>query len=331
MSLRHLRVPGADSGLSPISLSIAQDVEIRDGLYSALSETPWLRIDFKGRAPAGRWVRLTYLASLLDPLVRPLVRCFIGDRHHDEILPGALFGRAVWIGLIPEGAEEIWISPTNRRGPFGFSIESIAALSIAELIWRCMRRNPGRCLTGLGARLVGLRFAADNEFRRVLSATRLKDYHAWRTIRRRDLDLTCLDLPRTNWENGPRIRFVTTSQAGDQKGVQSIISQLGVQPYPRWTLAVVSSSESGEIPRSMSATSGQRIISLEPDAMAHEVLEGLSDDDIVAPIRPGDRLPAYTVAVLAEAIIQHPASGIFYGDQEFVGPDGKYGNSFVAA
>ncbi len=63
--------------------------------------------------------------------------------------------------------------------------------------------------------------------------------------------------------------------------------------------------------------------------MAHEVLEGLSDDDIVAPIWPGDQLPAYAVAVLAEAAIQHPASEIFYGDQEFIGPDGKYGNPLL--
>lgn len=329
MSLQHFRGPSADTGLPSISLSAARDVEVSGGLYSAISETPWLRIDFQGQPPAGRWIRLTYLASLLDPLVRPLVRCFVGDRHHDEILPGALFGRAVWIGLIPEGAEEIWISPTNRRGPFGFSIESIAKLSSAELIWRCLRQNPGRCLTGLGARLVGLRFAGDNEFRRVLSAARLKDYHAWRSIRRRDLDLACLDAPRANWENGPRIRFVTCLPSGERDGVQPILSELRAQPYPRWTLTVISSSASSEIRGSNSATSCERIILLGPDAMACELLEGLSEHDIVAPVSPGDRLPAYAVAVLAEAAVQHPASDIFYGDQEYLGPDGKYGNPLL--
>lgn len=148
MNSRHLADACQDTGPPSISLSVAKDVEVKDWRYSALSETPWLRIDFKGAPPAGRWISLTYFASLFDPLVRPLMRCFIGNSYHDEILPGALFGRAIWLGLIPEGTEEIWISPTNRLGPFGFSIESIAMLSTAELIWRCLRRNPGRCVTG---------------------------------------------------------------------------------------------------------------------------------------------------------------------------------------
>lgn len=185
MNSRHLADACQDTGPPSISLSVAKDVEVKDWRYSALSETPWLRIDFKGAPPAGRWISLTYFASLFDPLVRPLMRCFIGNSYHDEILPGALFGRAIWLGLIPEGTEEIWISPTNRLGPFGFSIESIAMLSTAELIWRCLRRNPGRCVTGLGARLIGLRYAANTEFRRVLSATRLEDYDAWRKLRLR--------------------------------------------------------------------------------------------------------------------------------------------------
>ena len=324
MNSRHLADACQDTGPPSISLSVAKDVEVKDWRYSALSETPWLRIDFKGAPPAGRWISLTYFASLFDPLVRPLMRCFIGNSYHDEILPGALFGRAIWLGLIPEGTEEIWISPTNRLGPFGFSIESIAMLSTAELIWRCLRRNPGRCVTGLGARLIGLRYAANTEFRRVLSATRLEDYDAWRKLRLRDFDLTNLDVPRINWESGPRIRFVTDLQSGNLAGAQSFVSQLCAQPYPHWTLAVISPVAIGELLGAKSAASSARVITVGPGATNYEALEGLSNDDFVAPITVGDRSPAYAVAVLAEAASQHPATEIFYGDQEFIDPGGRH-------
>jgi O-antigen biosynthesis protein len=329
---RRLRDTGQDvgqdagqaAGRPSIALSLAQDVEIQDRRYFALSETPWLRIDFDGPPPAGRWIRFTYSASLLDPLIRPLLRCFIGSSYHDEILPGALLGRAVWQGLIPAGTQEIWISPTNRLGAFGFSIDSIAVLSTAELIWRCMRGNPIRCLRGLGARLIGLTYVADTEFRRVLSQTPLADYARWRKLRLRDLDLTGLDMPRTNWELGPNIRFVTVLASGDLAAVQPLIAQLGAQPYPNWSVAVIAPQPLHEARPSKADCSIARIMRLSPSAMAAELLEGLSDDDFIAPIATGDTSPAYAVAVLAEAAQQDPAADIFYADQEVIDQDGRH-------
>jgi GT2 family glycosyltransferase len=312
------------SSLPSVSLSVAKDVEVKDRSYLALTEEPWLRVDFNGPLPVGRWIRLAYSASMFDPLVRPLMRCFIGESHNDEILPGALFGRAVWLGLIPEGTEEIWISPTNRDGPFGFSLESIVTLSTAELIWRCMRKNPGRCLKGLGARLVGLRYSANVEFRRVLSATRLKDYDAWRKHRLRDLDRTNLEVPRTNWEDGPHIRFVTFMQPGSSASVQALVSDLSAQPYPHWTLAIFSQSGIDELAGLNVGDHKARIIAAGPGATVYEVLEGLSDTDFIAPISVGDRIPAYAVAVLAETANQNLATEMFYGDQELIGSDGRH-------
>jgi O-antigen biosynthesis protein len=320
----HFAAAPRDCGLSSVSLSVAQDVAVEDRRYTALSEEPWLHIDINGSSLAGCWITLTYFASLFDPLARPVLRCFIGNSHHDEILPGALFGRTVWLGLIPEGTKEIWISPTNRPGPFGFAIDSITPLSTAELVWRCMRRNPRRCLTGLGAGLIGWRYAANTEFRRVLSATRLEDYDAWRKLRLRDLDLTNLDVPRTNWKNGPRIRFVTSLRSGGWAGVRALISDLRAQPYPHWTLAVVSPLGIDELVGSKVDASNAHVINVKPDAAARAVLEGLSDDDFIAPIAMGDRIPAYAVAALAEAASQYPATEIFYGDQEFVDADGRH-------
>src|ERR1700722_2243787 len=88
-----------------------KDVEIREDAYLALSNSPWLRLDFNGPIPAGCWIELTYAASLFDPLVRPVVRCFTGKSYYDEILPGALFGRAIWLGPVPRATRDVWISP----------------------------------------------------------------------------------------------------------------------------------------------------------------------------------------------------------------------------
>lgn len=305
------------------SLSLAKDVEIRDGSYFALSETPWLRIDFKGPPPTDRWIRLTYVASFFDPLARPVIRCFVEGRHHDEILPAALLGRAMWLGHIPQGTHEIWISPTNRIGAFGFAIESLARVAATELVWRCLRRNPLRCLAGLAARVAGLRTTAETEFRRVLSATRLEDYAEWRKLRLRDLDLTHLDRPRTDWQSGPRVRFITTSQDDASTDWHSLVCSLARQPYPRWSLAVVCHPKNGDRSRPANDVPDAGIVALRPDATVKEALEGLSEDDLVALIAAGDRLPAYAVGVLAEAASRSPAIEVFYGDQDFLDSEGR--------
>lgn len=322
MSARKVRDAARPAHPSRVRLSPTQDVELRDDSFWALSQSPWLRIESDFRPPAGRWVRLTYVASLFDPLARPVIRCITENSFHDDILPAALFGRAVWIGHIAEGTREIWISPSNRPGPFGFAIEDFVPISTPALIWQCFARNPHRCLTGIGAHLIGLKYAAKTEFRRVLSATPLDDYDAWRKPRLRALDLTSLDRPRSDWTIGPHIRFVAHIQAGDLVGLKALVSQLQAQPYPNWTLVVVSTSPIAELPALDDA--GASVMFIRPDARARELLEGLSDDDIVAPVATGDLIPAYSVAALAEAAHQYAATDIFYGDEDFLDANGRF-------
>jgi GT2 family glycosyltransferase len=307
-----------------VVLSAARDVELRDKHYLALSEWPWLRAGFNGPPPAGRWIRLTYAASLLDPLARPVVRCFMGNTFHDEILPAALFGRAHWYGLVPEGTKEIWISPTNRPGLFGFAIESMEVLSNGAVIRRCLRQNPHHALIGMAAQLIGLRYAASVKFHRAISATRLGDYGKWRKSRFRELDLTGLDAPRFPWERGPNIRFVTGLDAVSVAGLRSLASELSAQPYPRWTLATVAPADVGKTLLEEASAVSERVIIVRSGATAHEILEGLSDGDVIAPIAPADLIPAYALAVLAEAANQFPAADVFYGDEEFIDSKGEH-------
>ena len=302
------------------SLSAAKDVEIKDGCCIALSPLPWLRMDFNGPPPAGRWIRLTYLASLFDQLVRPLIRYIVGTQYYDEILPGPLFGRAIWLGYVPKGTHEIWISPTNQIGPFGFSVESVTTVPTARLMWRCLREDPYHCALGLGAQLIGLQSAAMREFRRVLSPTRLENYGEWRKLRFRNLDLENLDSPRTNWQVGPHIRLITSFEVDRLADLSALAVQLSAQPYPNWTLAVISPPELESLLRPLSAW-GERIIIIRPAASARELVEGLSDRDLVAPIRSGDDSPAYAIAALAEAASSDSSAEVFYGDEEVINAD----------
>lgn len=308
----------------PYALSIAENVAYKESFYCALSELPWLRIEFNEMPPAGHWVKLSYVTSLLDPLVRPLLRCFVGNSYHDEILPGGLFGRSIWIGHIPEDTHEIWISPTNRAGPFAFSIEALEPIPTAKLIYQCFCNNPRRCLTGIGAHLLGLRYAAKTEFHRVLSATALGDYDSWRKQQLRKLDLTHVDIPRTDWRAGPQIRFVTSTSAGDRTDLSSLITQLREQPYPNWTLAVVSSAADDDAFGPNLDGHDKRVLTISPDAAANDLLDGLSDDDVLAPISAGDLIPAYVAAAFAEASLQDPEAEIFYGDEDSIDRDGRY-------
>jgi GT2 family glycosyltransferase len=302
-----------------VALSAAENAAPRRGGYEALSEAPWLRIDFDDPPPAGRWIRMTYVSGLLDPLARPLLRCFAKSSHHDELLPGALFGRSIWIGLIPESTREIWISPTNRRGFFSFAIECIEMLSTPELVWRCFQRSPRLCATGVGAHVIGLHYAAETAFRRALAATKLRDYHEWRKLRLRDLDLKNLDAPRSDWTVGPRLRFLVHQNPGDERRVRRLAADLAAQAYPHWTLAITSSSM-------IHAADGPEapILTARPSATIGEVLEDLADRDLVAPMTLGDEIPAYAVAVLAEAAAENPNADVFYGDEDFIDADGRY-------
>ena len=127
-----------------VPFSIVRDVEERDGRRFASSETPWLKCEIDVRPLAGRWLRLTYASGLLDPLARPVLRIIIGSGRRDEIMPAALHGRGFWLGSIPVGATEIWISPTSRVGPFSFRIEDWRVVSRGRLLAEVFAVDPWR-------------------------------------------------------------------------------------------------------------------------------------------------------------------------------------------
>lgn len=290
----------------------------------ALSEWPWLSVHFGGAPPAGRWIRLCFAASLLEPLARPVVRCFTANGHHDEILPGALFGRAIWYGFIPHGTKEIWISPTNRKGPFGFAIENITQMTNGEAVRLCLWRNPHHAIVGLAAEAVGLSYAASVKFHRSISATRLNKYRAWRKARLRELDVTGIDTPRFSWERGPQIRFLVGAEQQETEELRRLAGELAAQPYPHWTLtAAIPSKTCGSLAEDRELAGG-RVAVADFGSNIKALLTGLSDSDLIAPMAPHDCMPAYALAVIAEAACQNPSADLFYGDEEFIDDKGRH-------
>jgi hypothetical protein len=146
-----------------------------EGGMVALSHDPWLRLIVTESALAGGWVELFYESSLCDHLTRPVLRCFSPDGASEEILTAPVFGRSKWIGRIPAQTTEIWLSPTNRPGPFAFRVTAVRRISAVRRYWRGLSRRPVHALASLGAALARMRFLADIKSRRALGATKLAD------------------------------------------------------------------------------------------------------------------------------------------------------------
>jgi O-antigen biosynthesis protein len=300
-----------------LALTIAEGVEIQNDLTVATNDCPWMRLSVDARRFAGRWVRLTYISGLLDPLARPVLRCFVGDSHHDEILPAALFGRAIWLGRIPEGTTAIWISPTNQPGPFAFAVEKLRVETRARLLWRVFWREPGRAWVCLWARVIGMRHLAQLQVKRSLGATPLRHYDRWHKARMRPFDPGGFDRQGLSAARKPHIRFVAPFDAGVRPGVLALLAQLSAQPYPHWSLAVV-----GADAADFANANGDvhRLLFVAPGASA---LGDLRDDDFVAALALGDLVPDYALAALARTAADHPEIDVFYGDEDLIDGRGK--------
>ena len=302
-------------------LLVAGD-DVRDlgqGRHVALDDCPWLRMAVDGSALAGHWVRLTYRSGLLDPLVRPIVRC-VGEGSEDEYLPAALFGRAVWLGWIPAGTTEVWISPIDRAGPFAFAVERLDVLDDADIAAALLQRSPFHCLLWAVATVAGFDYAARMQVRRTLSATPLSGYDRWRRSRTRPL-LDNFDGTESRWGEGAHIVVLVRAQRGDEGVVADLLSQMERQPYPHWTLAVVR-PDLWDTPAEPDAS--RRMLWLTADQSDAAILAERADGDLVMPFRPTDRLPPYALAVVAGDAAAHPEVEAFFGDEDHIDPDGRY-------
>jgi O-antigen biosynthesis protein len=295
-----------ETGADAVALVPERDVICLDGARIATSREPWLRLSIAGRVPANRWIELTYEASLVDPLARPLLRCLTAHDVKEEILPGPLFGRAVWLGKIPPKTRDIWISPTDRPGPFTFRVVGLREISLAERLARGWR--PRHTFLALFFGLVGQSFRAERHFRRTLMSTPLESYQPWRDRRRRLPNWRGLDALPAAAAQGPHIRVVLT-EAADGAAIARWLSRLKAQPWPRWSLAA--SFEETAAPEA-------GVVRLAPGAPFGASLADLEPRDLVLLAQREEEWAPEALAVVGAAALRDN-SDLYYADEENAG------------
>lgn len=195
---------------------------------------------------------MEYVSGLTDPLTRPALR-FVGRNHvHDELLPAAMCGRAIWIGRLPEDVREVWISPTLGAGRFAFAVERWDVMSSARAVSHFGSYGMSRTVKYLWGRFRGWEQFARLQARRALGATPLEHYETWRRARLRPFEAD-FDLPGAA-AAPPRFRILAPD------GAQALRSSLDAQIWPHWTL-----DPDGEADYVLTLGAGDR---LEPHALA---------------------------------------------------------------
>jgi GT2 family glycosyltransferase len=294
-----------EAGAGPIRLVPERDVVLLDGGGIATSREPWLRLEMARGVPANRWVELIYEASLVDPLARPLLRCLTTHDVKEEILPGPLFGRGVWLGKIPAKTKAIWISPTDRPGPFAFRVVGLREISFSERVVRGWR--PRYTLLAIGYSLAGRLVLAELHFRRTLMSTPLGSYRSWRESRRREPDWGGLDALPAAAAQGPHIRVVLPES--DSAAVARWLSRLRTQPWPHWSLAARADG---------SVAPQEGVIALESGASLLDCLADLEPRDLVVLARPDEEWAPEALAIAGAAALRDD-SDLFYADEESAG------------
>lgn len=269
------------------SLEIARDARVDDGGFHALSQEPWLR--FRSLQPfrPGGFAELRYAANLYDRPVRPILRLWRGDEDYcDHILPAPCEGAGLWIGKIPKETTDVWISPTNRAGPFDFRILDARQASFAHAL-RKAAAAPKRLFFALSADGVGLAAEAELNWRWALGGAPISTYPSWRAARQRPSDPS-LDRPRRDWRKGPRVVALLDARGADARDVDATRQTIEAQNYPHCALATVGSAEAAG---------------------------PFEADDLLLLLQAGDRLEPHACACFVEHFARHPEHKIAYADE----------------
>ena len=263
-------------------LSAMSNVSANADTWEATGPEPWLRCEV---APsAGRWLRIEYASGLLDPLTRPVLR-FVGRRQiHDELLPAAMLGRAVWVGRVPEDVREIQISPTLAEGRFAFRIDRWNVLTGPRALSHFGAFGLSRAGKYMWGRLRGWDQFARLQARRALGATPLEDYESWRRARVRPFD------PSFDGSVGDgaqaKFRIVTP----DAAAAEALQASLAAQVWPHWTIGLAGDERD------------------------------IDDEDFIIELSADDRLEPHALAALALAAQREPRLTAIYADEDAFDP-----------
>lgn len=290
-----------------------------DGGDTALRRT-WSKLEFVNGIPSGKWIALQYQTSLFEPLTRPIIRFSSATSACDVLMPAPMFGRQMWVGRVPDQAVTAFVS-SAETGPCTLQVECCLIVSGLKLIQYALSRSWRDTLKSGWLSLIGMKTHARRQLRLALSATPLHRYHDWRIGNSRTLDEGAVDFRRMDWKNGPHIRFVLSAEE-DTVAVGATVKSIRGQAYPNWSIAFVGRT----------GTDKRRTDVFEfPEALffkAHDSVDQLcnweSDELVVVPILPGDLVPQYATAILAEYAAANPRVETWYADNDALDSSGRF-------
>lgn len=292
--------------------------------YSGTSR-PWLQLTFEHALPAGRWVSISYSASLYDELVRPMIRFDMPDGELFDLLPAPLFGRATWIGYVPLGTTRIHISPVERSGCFGFRLDAFSILPPGWPTFLALMKKPRLGALAMVAACRGARPLARELIWAAIRSCPFESYDSWRLRRTRIAEPDGLERPRGNPRDSLHIRAIihAPDDASETSLGETLVS-LSRQFYSNWSLAVVATGERWSALESeiMTRVDGRAAHFL-PDSPVSALCADLPADAMLAPLVSGAVLPPYGLSVLAEYSRVHADCDVVYADEDHVDHRGK--------
>ncbi|MDT2019447.1 glycosyltransferase family 2 protein [Methylocella sp. CPCC 101449] len=260
----------------------------RANTWLSKSSQPWLQLNINLEDVAGRSIELTYEASLLDVLARPIIRLVLEEeRIEDMVLPAPIGGKGVWIGYISEGIRQILISPVDVSGLFGFRILKCHPIGKWRKLLQAVRYHPFSASWSILVWLAGYRHKARRRIQRALGTIPLRAHHHWLKSRTRIPDWVGLDAPRVLAASHLRIILLDADSEQERK----MAAVLGSQPRLEWSTLRASSN-----------------------AKISQLIEGLQPKDFIIVLNAGDQIAPEAPSILAEAAARFPAD-IFYADE----------------
>ena len=290
-------------------LEIVRDVRAEGDATYALSDEPWLRFRRPDALRPGAFVEIRYAASYFDPPVRPLLRFWLGkDDYREHILPAACEGAGSWIGRVPRGRTEVWMSPTNRPGRFSFRVTDVAEPS-HSLFMRRLMRAPKRLFFAVSAGLVGLGDESELNWRWALGAERLDAYPQWRQARSRPLD-PALDRPRCDWRSSSRVTILLDARGATAAEIDASCRSIQRQSYPNWRVLFVGEANDA------AATRRREEWRREAGFFDFAGRETHFDaNELAGRLVAGDRLEMHALACFVEYFSRHPGRRLAYADE----------------
>lgn len=297
MSLKSSRLRESVASLEP-----RRDVTSAGSAFIANTVEPWLSISPGNLFEPGRFFQLSYEIPSVDPPTRPILRFWIGpESYRDHILPAPIEGRGLALIRTPDSFTQVWISPTNRTGPFEFALTGVRNAACSDIIGR-LARSPKRAFFAMAAGWVGLQEEADLNWRFALGSAPL---HSYRALRER-LDVgpptqSCDD----RGKSGRLFWFVVNIDRATPAQIEMSCASIERQSARNWRARLVGSPASADFPV---RRAWERRPGFAPD-------ETPRPEDFVSRIEAGDVVARNAVACFDAHLWRNPGLRLVYCDE----------------